>query len=115
MKKLIFAMAVTMISFSSLAVEINCNGTEPFWNASVKDGKISYLSPELEKKVTLKVTSTQQAAGFSENNSMVIKSKYTTLSMIAGECSDGMSDETYSHHALYDYKGVLFGGCCNVK
>lgn len=114
MKKIILALLVSMISLSSFAVEISCNGTEPFWNASVKKGIITYLSPELEKTVSLKVTSTQQAAGFTENNSMVIKTKYTTLSLISGECSDGMSDETYSHHALYDYNGVLLGGCCNV-
>ena len=115
MKKLLVCLAVSMISLSTFAASINCGGTEPFWNASVKKDVLTFSSPELVKSITLKVLSTQQAAGYSNNNIMVIKTKYTRLSVIAGECSDGMSENSFSHHAIFEKNGVVFGGCCNLK
>lgn len=115
MKKIILAVSVLMISASTFASSLNCTGTEPFWSVSIKNGILKYNDPVLEKPMSLKVLSTQNAAGFSEGTVMIIKTKFTRLSAISGACSDGMSDDTYSHHAIFETNGVVLAGCCNLK
>ena len=44
----------------------------------------------------------------------VTKTKYATLTTVMGECSDGMSDEVYSHHAVFDIGGAVLAGCCDM-
>lgn len=115
MKKLFFILTVSMFTLSAFASDINCGGTEPFWSVSVKNGILKYQDPSSLKALSLKVVSTQDAAGYTPGNIQVIKTKFTRLSLVAGQCNDGMSDEVYSHHAIYEKDGVVLGGCCNVK
>jgi uncharacterized membrane protein len=60
----------------------------------------------------LKIERTIQAAGFAEGFAFVTKTKTTTLTVISGECNDGMSDEVYPYHAVYDMAGTVLAGCC---
>jgi uncharacterized membrane protein len=115
MKKLFFVTVLALSSMSSFAAKVKCSGTEPFWNASVSNGTMKYLDPSLEKAVSLKVLSTTDAIGYATNNITVIKTKYTRLTTVAGQCNDGMSDKIYSHHAVLEKDGVVLGGCCNLQ
>lgn len=114
MKNLVMALVLSAYSIPTFAATLNCGGTEPFWSAQVTDKTIKVSSPVEEQNMTLKVVSKTQAAGFVDNFAMVIKTKYTSLSVIAGDCSDGMSDLTHSHHAVFDYNGTVLAGCCNI-
>ena len=114
MKALMSVVFLSLFAFAALASEINCSGTEPFWSLTVTGDKMVYSSPIEEDNATFKVVSALQAAGFAPGYITVIKSKYTSLTLVAGQCNDGMSDETYTHHAVFDKSGVILGGCCNV-
>lgn len=115
MKTVFTVLTLAMFSLPTFAAEIKCIGTEPFWSATVKNGILKYNDPIQEKPVSLKVLSIKNAEGFSPNNIQVIKTKFTRLSLVRGECSDGMSDNIYSHHAIYEKDDVVLGGCCNIK
>ncbi|MBY0516575.1 MAG: hypothetical protein K2P81_06700 [Bacteriovoracaceae bacterium] len=116
MKHLLFASLISVFSLSNaFAATLNCGGTEPFWGLKVTDKMMTFSSPELEKPVSLKVISKTEAAGFTAGFAFVVKSKFSSLSVIAGECNDGMSDEVYSHHAIYENGGAVLAGCCNLK
>jgi uncharacterized membrane protein len=115
MKQIILIISLIILSSPVFAANLECGGTEPFWGATVKGGLVTYLDPNLDKAIKLKVTSINQAAGYSLNNIMVIKTKFTRLTVVEGKCSDGMSDETYSHNAVFEKDGIVLGGCCNLK
>jgi uncharacterized membrane protein len=113
-----------------------CAGTEPFWSAEVQGSLVSVSSPDASPQgySTRKyaVASSEGAAGVTpETATQVIGNRTVrvrgggtanqkvTVSIIhagASGCSDGMSDETYSHHALIkESNGPLLYGCCNSK
>jgi uncharacterized membrane protein len=115
MKKIIMSvLAILSVSQAAFAVDMKCGGTEPFWGASVAGNTLTFTAPNQPKPIKLKILSTRQAAGMSENTVLVAKTKYSTLTLVAGPCSDGMSDETYTHHAVYDINGTVMYGCCNL-
>jgi uncharacterized membrane protein len=116
MKHFLFASLVSVFSMSSsFAATLNCGGTEPFWGLKVTDKIMTFSSPELEKPIALKVISRKEAAGFTAGFAFVVKSKFANLSVITGECSDGMSDEVHSHHAIFENGGTVFAGCCDLE
>ena len=115
MKKAILAITAMALSIPAFAANLECGGTEPFWNASVKKGIMTVSDPSLETSAKLRVLSINQAAGFSADNIMVVKTKFSRLTVVAGNCSDGMSEETYSHHAVLERDGIVLGGCFNLK
>lgn len=115
MKKVFLALTAMVLSIPAFAINLDCSGTEPFWNASVKNNIMTVSDPTLDTSAKLRVLSVNQAAGFTANNIMVVKTKYSRLTVVAGDCNDGMSEETYSHHAVLERDGIVFGGCCNLK
>lgn len=113
-----------------------CVGTEPFWSAEIQGGAIKVSSPDASpqgystRKYTL--SSSESAAGMSEGvavqvtgsrsirgrNGATVRHKVSVSIIHAGTsgCSDGMSDETYSHHALVkEANGALLYGCCHSQ
>lgn len=114
MNSLLVALVLTAFSLPALAGKISCGGTEPFWGLSVEGEYMRYSDPVMETTMSLKIVSRLQPVGYSEGYIQVIKSKFTSLTMVHGECNDGMSDEIYTHHAVFDNNGVIMGGCCNV-
>lgn len=115
MKKLFVLFALTTFSLTSFAGDMKCGGTEPFWDASVSKGILKFNEPTLSAPVSLKVLSVTDAAGYTPGNIQIVKTKFSRLSIVMGQCNDGMSDQVYSHHAIFEKDGVVFGGCCNVK
>lgn len=115
MKKAILAITTFMLTIPAFAANLNCSGTEPFWNATIDNKLMTVSDASLDNPVKLKILSVNQAAGFTDNNIMVIKTKFSRMTVVAGNCSDGMSEETYTHHAVLERDGIIFGGCCNLK
>ena len=81
------------------AVEVTdyqASGTEPFWSITIKDKVISYDSPDDSTDFSVPLTKIMpmqtgwEARGFDDT-------KNIALTVTKGkECSDGMSDRTYS-------------------
>lgn len=116
MKKIIAIAFLSIFATSAFAKTVACSGTEPFWGVKVKNSKIYFSNPAIDGTEVLSVLSTTQAAGFSDDFAFVVKSRYARLTVIAGACSDGMSDNTYSHNALFETdSGITFAGCCNIE
>lgn len=110
--KTILAALIAFTSLSSFASTLNCIGTEPFWNAQITDKVIRFSDPENEK-VSLKILSIKNAIGFGEGSAFIAKTKYASAAVTLGECSDGMSDEVYSHTIVLEMNGNVLAGCCN--
>lgn len=98
------------------AADYECRGTEPFWAVTLQAKRLAYSNPELHRPTVLTVTSVRQAAGRTPNYVSVIKTRNTTLTLTSDTtCSDGMSELTYTHRAVYDIGGKILEGCCNLK
>lgn len=109
-------LALVALSNTGFAAsEISCSGTEPFWSATAVNGALIYRNMGETKAVRLKILKTQQAQGLSPDVDFVVKTKYASLTVVAGECSDGMSDNKYSHHAIMSIGGEVLSGCCTLK
>jgi uncharacterized membrane protein len=109
--KTLISLSLLFCSFSTSAATFSCVGTEPFWGAKITDKGVHYSDPV--SKEHLKITSKKNAIGFAEGASFVVKTKYTSTAVAMGECSDGMSDEVYSHTIVMEKGGVVLSGCCN--
>jgi uncharacterized membrane protein len=113
MKNLLVALSFSIFSTTTFATTVSCAGTEPFWSVRT-DGKVLMYSDPVSRTRPLPITSVTQAAGFANGFAFIVKTNSTRLTVIAGECSDGMSDETYSHHTIYEMGDRVLAGCCNV-
>ncbi len=80
---------------SFLPADVKALGTEPFWNAEITGGNLTWTTPEnLEAGgVTVPVTGADGA----ENVlfTATIDGQVLQLLVTPGSCSDGMSDNTY--------------------
>lgn len=115
MKKLLFTLILTAFTTTSFAASNwKCVGTEPFWGATILDNKVVFASPELERPVSSSIVSLQTAAGVGPDFAFVVKTQNLTATVVSGACTDGMSDNEYTHHIVIDRGNtrVLYG-CCN--
>ncbi|MEA9355275.1 hypothetical protein SHI21_03645 [Bacteriovorax sp. PP10] len=117
MKNLILLLAMSF-SVSAMAVDYTCSGTEPFWGMSIKGDKLSYdYYGEVEVNKTEKILSQKFMAARADDFGVVAKARKATATIVLNDqCSDGMSDQTYSHSAVLDIKALpmVLEGCCNV-
>lgn len=111
--KYLILVSTLLISLSSFAKDYECFGTEPFWGVSANDKTILYHDVVTDKDLVLNVTNKLNAAGYSEDVATVYKTKYSSLTIVAGECNDGMSDNEYKYHAVFNNGNTVFYGCCN--
>lgn len=95
------------------SVQLRCVGTEPFWSVFVSRGRMTYSTPG-QRDATLRVRSVNTAAGMSPETVRVIRSQHARLTVVAGACSDGMSDLEYGYHAVYEHSDTVLYGCCRV-
>lgn len=122
MKSLKIALSVLTLFIGSevFAADFSCNGTEPFWGIKVQGETLTYSTPENQDGREMKIRSIRDAAGVPEWTATVVKTgcalkRRSTLTLLRGKCSDGMSDKVYSHHAIYDVDGGVLYGCCDLK
>ncbi len=112
MKKFIAALSI-VLSFSSMAADYSCFGTEPFWGLKITESSIEFSSPIEDTVVTEAVESKTNAIGYADEFAFIVKSdKGSLASITTGECSDGMSDNVYPKHITYVNDGNVFYGCC---
>lgn len=116
MKSLLVLLAMSL-SVSAMATDFKCAGTEPFWGMSITGDQLSYDYPADEPvNKTETIVSKKLMAARPEAFGVVAKTKKVTATIVLNDqCSDGMSDEIYSHTVVLDVKGLpmVFEGCCN--
>ena len=113
MKSLIAVLALMCSTFAFATTDYSCMGTEPFFNLNIEGSKMSISSPIGDGAKSEEVISRISAAGYSEDVAFVVKTATATATIIAGACSDGMSDEIYSNHVVYTTEESVLYGCCN--
>ncbi len=137
MIKIILLLSTFMFGFSTFAAEKNkeakpvrkiasdgnysCFGTEPFWSLEIKNGKIMrYSDPITTNSQTKNILSSRETAGSNQGIAYSVtsgKNKDIAIIKYVGNCSDGMSDNSYPYDISFltvDKKGVslFFTGCC---
>ncbi len=107
-----FALICLVFSMSSFAkTNLACFGTEPFFSAAVTSDSLYFNligDEELEEKIISK-TNAQGTREFA----FTVKSNNLSVSVITGDCNDGMSDRIYSYHLLLEKGDQVYYGCCN--
>lgn len=84
-------------------------GTEPFWNVNVEDSTLTYSTPEDQQGVVMQGTRRALANGVEITGSH--DGKAFTLTVSAGNCSDGMSDNQYTMVSTFRFGDVEYKGC----
>ena len=84
-------------------------GTEPFWNVNVEDAVLTYSTPGDQQGVAMQGTRRALADGVEINGSH--DGRVFTLTVTAGTCSDGMSDNTYTMVSTFRYGDLDLKGC----
>ncbi len=84
-------------------------GTEPFWNVNVEDGTLTYSTPEDQQGVAMHGTRRALADGVEITGSH--DGKAFKLTVTAGPCSDGMSDQAYTMVSSFRYGDLDHKGC----
>ena len=84
-------------------------GTEPFWNVRVEGRALTYTTPEDQAGQGLRgerraIDGGVELAGNHDGRDFV-------LTVVAGDCSDGMSDNRYALVATFRYGEVEYSGC----
>ena len=88
-------------------------GTEPFWNVDVEGGTLVFTTPEDQAGQTLAGTRAAFAKGIEISGTH--GGKPFVLAVRSGECSDGMSDNTYAMDAVFDVDGQSLKGCAELR
>lgn len=93
----------------------HCVGTEPFWNMNVSEGKRLMRFSTPEGRIALRILRKRIASGSADQGAFILESKYTSLIVAPAECNDGMSDNAYTHAAVFDMGGRnIYYGCCDI-
>ena len=87
-------------------------GTEPFWNVNVEDATLTYTTPEDQAGVVMQGTRRALEEGMELSGSH--DGKPFVLTVTAGECSDGMSDNRYTLVSAFRYGDIDYKGCGEV-
>ncbi len=115
--KSLFAAALLTFTLPSLA-GLQCAGSEPFWEITTKTTRegdfLMFKAPDAENPVALKLMARTDAHGYDPDNMTVYKTKYSTLTVIRGECRDSLLDDEYTHYAVFQNHPRVWGGCCNI-
>jgi uncharacterized membrane protein len=112
----IFSVAATPLR----AADFKCAGTEPFWDVAVSGSSLTFKRAGFKPGPKMSIASTLDASGVKAGVARVIKTRKVTLTLVKGTCSDGMSDDKFSHHAVLVRRSLgstddVFYGCCNLK
>lgn len=115
--KTLIALTLMSLSFSSFAVDYTCSGTEPFWGMKIVGDKLSYdYYTETEVHRTERIKSKKFMAARADSFGVIAKTRKVTATIVLNDqCSDGMSDQTYSHSVVLDVNSLptALEGCCN--
>ncbi|CAN5177920.1 hypothetical protein BH10PSE1_BH10PSE1_12730 [soil metagenome] len=96
-----------------LAQPVQALGTEPFWSIEITPTALTYTTPDGAPVATpnpgVEVQGTTAAYKTTANGQPF------EITLIATECSDGMSDRTYPLTAIVKMGERTLNGCANAK
>lgn len=84
-------------------------GNEPFWNVNVEDATLTFTTPEDQAGVVMQGTRRALETGVELSGSH--DGKAFVLTVTAGDCSDGMSDNEYTMDSTFRYGDLDYKGC----
>ena len=84
-------------------------GTEPFWNVNVEDATLTYTTPEDQAGVVMQGQRRAVDGGVELSGSH--DGKTFVLTVAAGDCNDGMSDNRYMLESAFRYGDIGYQGC----
>lgn len=116
------AMPVARIDGAALPVGLSCGGTEPFWHLELDTGSARYSAPWHDRDIAFEIADVAAAEARGGHPAALLMSApeigEATAFIRAGDCSDGMSDQTYpwSIGLLLDGREgrKLVEGCCKL-
>lgn len=86
-------------------------GTEPFWNVAVDHTTLTYTQVgEPDRTLTATKGGSPEAPTYTGSGQTTF-----SLTITKGECSDGMSDNTYHYKAVFTYGDKTLNGCAHQK
>ena len=80
------------------AETVHFTGTEPFWSAEASGGTLIYRTPENSDGIPIAVERFAGRGGLSFSG--FANGASLDITVTPGECSDGMSDNTYPYTAM---------------
>ena len=92
---------------------IRALGTEPFWGISITASSIGYTALEGEPLLGPNPGPTLQ--GTTATYASTVGDQPIEITLIATECSDGMSDRTYPLTAMVKLGGETLNGCAGSR
>ena len=84
-------------------------GTEPFWNVNVEDTTLTFTTPEDQAGVVMQGTRRAVEGGVEVSGRH--DGKAFVLTVTAGDCSDGMSDNRYTLVSNFRFGETDYTGC----
>lgn len=88
---------------------VHFTGTEPFWGGQVSFTSLAYSTPETPDGASIEVARFSGRGGVSWSGQY--KGAPFSLAVTPGNCSDGMSDRSYSYVATLEVQGEQREGC----
>lgn len=84
-------------------------GTEPFWNVNVEDTTLTYTTPEDQTGQVMQGARHAIPGGVEITGDH--QGKAFVLTVAAGDCNDGMSDNRYELVSTFRYGDIEYKGC----
>ena len=85
-------------------------GNEPFWSVRLEGDTLVFSTPENQAGTTMKGRRVPSLIGVVYMGTDVDGREFN-LDIQPGQCSDGMSDNTYQHVATFIYGETTYRGC----
>jgi uncharacterized membrane protein/SH3-like domain-containing protein len=97
--------------------ELDCGGTEPFWNITISKQGVRYRDAE-QQSMNFPVFSLNYSSNESNVWSIKAKNKANQKSAVLflqqDRCDDGMSDNEYKYHIFVRFHNdIVLSGCCD--
>ena len=96
-----------------LPARLRATGTEPFWGADVAGTTLTYSTPDFPAGA--KITVARRAGPDFVEFTGTLDGKPLTLRVIAGPCSDGMSDRVYPYAVTREIGPDMERGCARGR
>ena len=88
---------------------LRLTGTEPFWGGTIAGDTLQWSTPELPDGIAVSVTRFAGRGGLSFSGEL--EGAALDISIVPGDCSDGMSDRTYPFFAVVQIGEETREGC----
>jgi uncharacterized membrane protein len=104
------AEPATMLAGVDLGQSVRALGTEPFWSVELTGTEMIYTSPEPPEYRAVQPKPVVQGTTATLDSRTATGAAFT-VTLVATECSDGMSDRTYPLTAMVTIGDVRLNGC----